>query len=93
MPNRMIPGPKTDRRRQHDAERDFVEPGLGAVEDRLCDEENPDVEDDQPAKNTTIRRLSRAESMRLLIVGPAVPFVVLTIAVAQHCVGSTTKPT
>src|SRR4051812_5310066 len=35
------------------------------------------------------RRLSRAGSMRLLIIGPAVPLVVLTIAVPQHCIGST----
>jgi hypothetical protein len=70
----------TDRRRQHVAERHLVELGLAAIELRLCDEENPDVEAISPAKNNKSLRLSSAGSIRLLIIGPAVPFAVLTIA-------------
>jgi hypothetical protein len=44
-------------------------------------------------EETGWRGLSRAGSMRLLITGLAVPLVILTIAVPQHCVGSTLKPT
>jgi hypothetical protein len=64
----------TDRRRQHDADHELAELGLAAIEHWLCDEENPDVEDDQPGENTMSPRLSSAGSIRLLIIGPAVLF-------------------
>jgi hypothetical protein len=55
MPNRIRPGPKMHAKMaptvgQHDADHELVELGLAAVEHRLCDEENPDVEDDQPGE-------------------------------------------
>jgi hypothetical protein len=40
----------TNRRCQHDAIGDLVELDLAAIEDRPCDEENPDVEDHQPGE-------------------------------------------